>query len=122
VFQDGFIDYSDGAASAYGLDARQVWRSRLTKLFSAFDVKVSLIINQIAIQGDMAFDRGSHEFVLKPKAGGEPIFRRERYLEIWLRTQAGEWKIFLFINNQDVPEIMNGLRSSWFLRQTRLPV
>jgi len=117
VFQDGFIDYYEGVASAYGPAAKEAWRGRLTELFSAYHVEANLIIYQIAIFGGMAFDRGAHEFVLTPKAGGEPVFRRERYVEIWKRTEAGDWKIFIFINNQDVPEIVNGIRSTWFLNQ-----
>jgi len=118
VFErEGFTDMSEGGPSRYGEAAREGLRERSTELFREYSVRLSVIIIEIAVLGDTAYDFGWHEFTLQPKNGGEPIRKRQRYLELWKKNSSGDWKISLFINNADVREELAGHLSHWFLSE-----
>jgi ketosteroid isomerase-like protein len=118
VFEDeGFTDMSEGHPNLYGLCAREELRERSTELFREYSVKLAVIINDIVVLGDTAYDFGWHEFTLEPKNGGETVRTRQRYLEVWKRNSSGEWKISIFMNNDDVREELAGSVSHWFLSE-----
>jgi ketosteroid isomerase-like protein len=115
VFADGLVDYSNALPSSYGFDARSALKKRSAALFESYHVRLEILIASIVVMGNAAYDRGFHEFTLSPKKSGEPVRNRERYLEIWQKDLAGNWKIKVFINNLDVPEELGGQKSTWFL-------
>ena len=115
--RDGFTDMSEGSPSRYGRDARLNLAEEATKLFASYSVKFVPIIIEISVMGTVAFDRGWHEFMLAPKAGGEMIRKRYRYFNTWKKVPNGDWKITLHVNNTDVPEEVGGLQSTWFLSE-----
>jgi ketosteroid isomerase-like protein len=117
---DGFTNMSVGEPSKYGQEAISVLREKVTVLFKQNSVKLTPIIIDIIILGDTAYDYGWHEFTLLPKDGGEPIRKRQRYLELWNRKPDGDWKISLHINNEDVREELGGTVSRWFLSEQQL--
>ncbi len=92
-----------------------------TELFAEYSVKLTVIIIDIKILGDRAYDFGWHEFTLKPKGGGEIVRKRHRYFEVWKKNSSGEWKISLFINNADVREELGGHASHWFRAARKSP-
>ena len=114
---DGFTDMSEGSPSRYGSDARMSLAEEATKLFASYSVKFVPIIIEISVMDAVAFDRGWHEFILAPKAGGEMIRKRYRYFNTWKKVANGEWKITLHVNNTDVPEQVGGVQSTWFLSE-----
>ena len=61
------------------------------------------IVIEIRTEGSVACDYGWHVWTLTPHASGDPIIRRERYVDIWRKNAAGEWKLWIFMNNEDVP-------------------
>jgi ketosteroid isomerase-like protein len=97
---------SAGLASFYGTEAKAVLKHRLKKLFMRYDVELAVTIISIRVQGPLAFDWGWHKLTLTPRKGGRSIATRTRYLEIWQRNAAGEWKIGIFLDNLDVPPQM----------------
>lgn len=111
----GFTDMSEGGPSKYGAEAASTLRESAAKLFSVYSVKLTLIINRIAVLGDTAYDYGWREFILTPKNGGEPIRKRYRYFELWSKTGSGGWKISLQMTNADVREEFSGFVTRWFL-------
>jgi len=114
---EGFTDMSEGSPRRYGGDARLSLAEEATKLFASYSVKFVPIIIDISIMDTVAFDRGRHEFILSPRAGGETIRKRYRYFNTWKKLSNGEWKITLHVNNTDVPEEVRGLQSTWFLSE-----
>ena len=112
---DGFTDMSEGHPNLYGREAREELRERSTELFRKYSVKLAVIVNDIVVLGDTAYDFGWHEFTLEPKSGGETVRTRQRYLEVWKKNSSGEWKISIFMNNDDVREQLAGRVSHWFL-------
>ena len=115
----GFTDLSESAPSLFEEAARKGLREHSAKLFAEFSVRLAVIIIEIIVLGDTAYDYGWHEFTLKPKSGGEAIRKRQRYFELWKKNSSGDWKISLFINNADVREELGGLVSHWFLSGER---
>jgi len=113
----GFTDMSDGGPSKYGEEAKARLRDEAANLFSEYTVKLNVIVIDIVVQKDSAYDYGWHEFILKPKSGGETVRKRQRYFELWSKDASGGWTISFFINNLDVREELNGSVSHWFLSE-----
>ena len=114
---DGFTSMFEGGPSQFGSGARSSLRKETAELFDGYSVQMSVIIIDIVVQGDTGYDYGWHEFTLKPKDGGEPIRKRQRYFELWSKDSSGDWKIAFHINNQDVREELGGSVSHWFLSE-----
>jgi ketosteroid isomerase-like protein len=114
---DGFIDMSEGSANRYGGTARLNLEEEVGKLFASYSVKFVPITMEISVMDSVAFDRGWHEFILAPKAGGETIRKRYRYFNTWKKVPNGDWKITLHVNNTDIPEQVGGIQSTWFLSE-----
>jgi ketosteroid isomerase-like protein len=104
VFGPTFTDMSDGRPSRYGADAGVKLSAYLADLFANYDTKINVIIIAIRIHGTTAVDHGWHELTLTPKSGGEVIYRRTRYLEVWTKQATGEWRISLYMDNTDLPD------------------
>jgi len=117
----GFTDMSEGGPTKYGTEAISSFRNKASKLVAEYSVSLTPIINKIVVLGDVAYDYGWHEFTLRPKNGGEPVRKRQRYFEMWNKDAAGNWKIALHINNADVKEELNGCASRWFLNEEQSP-
>ena len=118
VFGEGNItDMSEGAPIRDGEAAREGLRKHSAELFAEFSVRLAVIIFQITVLGDTAYDYGCHEFTLTPRKGGEIIRKRDRYFEVWKKSSSGDWKISLFINNADIRDELAGQVSHWFLSQ-----
>jgi ketosteroid isomerase-like protein len=86
---------------AYGLNAL---KTRLDNLFLRFKVELAVIVIEIRIHGDVAYDYGWHVLTLTAKEGGQPIRRKDRYVDIWRRNAEGKWKLCMYMENLDVPE------------------
>ena len=114
---EGFTSMLEGGPSQFGGRARSSLRKETAELFDGYSVQMSVIIIDIVVQGDTGYDYGWHEFTLKPKNGGEPIRKRQRYFELWSKDSSGDWKIAFHINNQDVREELGGSVSHWFLSE-----
>src|ERR1700740_3402261 len=98
------VSFSDGQPSEFGGSGLEALRSRLTDLFEHLPAKLSVIVIEIRLQGDVAYDYGWHDLTLTPKDGSPPIHRRDRYVDIWRRNKEGSWKLWMYIDNQDVAD------------------
>src|SRR6201984_3873033 len=92
------VSFSDGQPSEFGASGLEALKGRLTDLFERFTAKLSVIVIEIRLQGDVAYDYGWHDLTLTPKDGSEPIHRRDRYVDIWRRKKEGRWKLWLDID------------------------
>jgi len=108
VMGDELIDYSDGMQSGYGEAAKIALRVRLQQLFANYNVRLTPIIIEIKVTGEVAVDYGWHELTLTPKAGGAVIQTRTRYVDFWKKHSDGHWRLSMFIDNADVPDRVDG--------------
>ena len=98
------VSFSDGQPSEFGASGLEALKTRLTNLFERFTAKLLVIVIEIRFQGDVAYDYGWHDLTLTPKDGGESIRRRYRYVDIWRRNKKGNWKLWMYLDNQDVAD------------------
>jgi ketosteroid isomerase-like protein len=98
------VSFSDGQPSEFGASGLEALKGRLTDLFERFAAKLSVIVIEIRLQGDIAYDYGWHDLTLTPKRGGEAIRRRNRYVDIWRRNHEGNWKLWMYMDNQDIAD------------------
>ena len=98
------INFSDGQPSEFGASGLEALNTRLTKLFERFAAKLAVTVIEIRLQGDIAYDYGWHDLTLTPKDGSQPIHRRDRYVDIWRRDKEGKWKLWMYMDNQDVAD------------------
>lgn len=103
VYDDSFADMSFGMPSFYYSDAKDVFRARLTRLFRDYKVAMKMMIIDVALNGDRAFDWGWHVLDVTSKADGSLSQVRTRYFETWRRDVARGWLITTFIDNLDQP-------------------
>lgn len=103
VFAAGFTDFSAGQPSFYSHEARAVLKQRLTQLFRTYDARLAITVINYLVRGDTAIDYGWRELALMPKAGGETVITRTRYVSVWQRSAQGKWQIKIFIDNADLP-------------------
>jgi ketosteroid isomerase-like protein len=107
VFAQEFTDNSDERPSRYGSDAPIKLRRYLEQLFTKYDTRLIVIIAAIVISGDLAYDYGWHELTLTPRDGGPSQLIRKRYLELWRKQGTGEWRIIRYIDNHDLPDVVD---------------
>jgi ketosteroid isomerase-like protein len=98
------VSFSDGQASEFGESGLESFKTRLENLFERFTARLAVTVNEIRLHGDVAYDYGCHELTLTPKHGGEPVHRRNRYVDIWRRNKEGEWKLWMYMDNLDVAD------------------
>jgi len=107
VFAPEFTDMSSLRPTRYREDAGAKLRRFLAQLFVEYEAELKVIVLGISVFGNNAFDYGWHELTLKPRDGGEPVYRRTRYFELWSRQPDGDWRISRFMDNQDVPDTVD---------------
>ena len=102
IADSDFVNFSNGQASEFGREGLDSLRTRLENLFASFTAKLLVIVIEIRLQGDIAYDYGWHELTLTPKKEGQTLRRRDRYVDIWRRNRDRKWKLWMYMDNQDV--------------------
>lgn len=105
VFAPEFVDCSDGEPSFYGEEARTALKLRSSALFDRQRVELSVIIIDVVVKGDFAYDWGWHKVRLIDKQTGETKDTKYRYFETWTK-ESGAWKIDYIITNKETPPQM----------------
>ena len=65
----------------------------MRELFRQVDFHIEYVSEEIQLHGDIAFDRGTYSHTLTPKAGGEPVLERGKFLWIYSRGADRSWKM-----------------------------
>src|SRR6202171_6327035 len=91
------VNFSDGQPCEFGASGLDALKTRLANLFERFTAKLVVIVIEIRLQGDVAYDYGWHNLMLTPKGGGQPIRRRDRYVDIWRRNKEGKWQLWMYM-------------------------
>ena len=105
IFASSFTDCSEGEPSFYGEEAVHALRMRTRELFRRFEVRMQVIVIDIVVKGDFAYDWGWHKVSLTDKATGNLTETKYRYFETW-KKETGAWKIDYIITNQEHPARM----------------
>jgi len=105
VFAHEFVDCSDSEPSFYGEEARTALKLRSSALFDRHRVELSVIIIDVVVKGDFAYDWGWHKMRLIDKQTGETKDTKYRYFETWSKKSRA-WKIDYIITNKEMPPQM----------------
>ena len=98
------VNFSDGQPSEFGESGLDALKTRLANLFERFAARLVVTVIEIRLHGNVAYDYGCHDLTLTPRNGGEPIHRRDRYVDIWRRNKEGKWKLWMYMDNRDVAD------------------
>jgi ketosteroid isomerase-like protein len=100
VFASEFTDCSDGEPSFYGEEAVRALRLRTQELFQRFRVEIVVIMVEITVKADFAYDWGWHKVRLIDKDTDSAADTKYRYFETW-KKEEGTWKIAHIITNKE---------------------
>ncbi len=101
IADPNFVEAANGRQWGFGQDGVAALRNEVKRLAAQYEVDLKIIIIEIRITGDSAYDYGWHMLTLKPKAGGDVIERKDRYVDIWKKNEKGEWKLQMYMDNPD---------------------
>jgi uncharacterized protein (TIGR02246 family) len=79
-------------------------RDILCGLHEAFVRVVTYTSAEIAVHGDVAFDRGTFAFTTEPREGGPTSRATGKYLWLYSRDGDGEWRLARLIASLDEEE------------------
>lgn len=98
-----FVYVPDAISLATGADATQIVRAHFRELMERYCVQLQPIIIDIRIQDSVAFEYGWHIWKKTPQDGGPEINVKNRYVDIWRKSGKGEWKLWMYMNNAEIP-------------------
>lgn len=103
ILDPAVVYMADGLGLAIGAGTADSIRAHFSELLAYYDVQVTPIVIEIRIDGAVAYDYGWHVWNKLPRDGGPTITTKDRYVDIWRKNERGEWKLWMYMNNADVP-------------------
>lgn len=98
-----FVYTPDGLVQTMGTCAADTIRAQFRELKERYDVQLQPIVIEIRIQGSVAHDYGWHIWKKTLRDGSPQIIVKDRYVDIWRKNEKGEWKLWMYMSNSDVP-------------------
>jgi ketosteroid isomerase-like protein len=98
-----FVYMPDAQSLATGADAADAMREQFRELTASYSVQLQPIIIEIRIQDSVAFEYGWHIWKKTPRDDSPPIHAKNRYVDIWRKNEKGKWKLWMYMNNGDIP-------------------
>ena len=106
LFADGLTNMTEGEPSFWGPEAKQAFSLKLKRTFADYNAQLAVVIIDINIYGDTAFEHGWYKVKLMPKNGGKESYTKYRYCERWQKQSDGAWKIDFLMTNKEHPPRM----------------
>jgi len=78
-------------------------RTEMQTLFDLFDEQMTLYLEEVRVEGNMAYSHGTCDFVMTPKNGGGLIQGSGKFLTVLHRQIDGSWKIAVDCFSYDGP-------------------
>jgi len=98
-----FVYMPDGVGQTMGEAAVETIRKQFRDLARVYHVQLLPIVIEIRLQDSIAYDYGWHIWKKTRGADTKPIIVRERYVDIWRKNEDGQWKLWMYMNNAEVP-------------------
>ena len=98
-----FVYMPDAFCLATGADAPDAIRAQFRELAASYYLELQPIIIEIRIQDSVAFEYGWHIWKKTPRDGSPRVHAKNRYVDIWRKNEKGEWKLWMYMNNADIP-------------------
>jgi uncharacterized protein (TIGR02246 family) len=97
---DDMVKMGPDAPATYG---KEELRASTKPLFDNFIIEMDFNCEEIQVNGDWAFARGTFTATMTPKAGGEPLYMDAKTISILKRQADGSWKFTRNCFNSNVP-------------------
>lgn len=68
-------------------------RELLPGLLDYFDRRITYVSSEVDVMGDVAIDRGTFSFTIKPRAGGDDSVECGKYLYVLRRDSDDSWRL-----------------------------
>ena len=95
-----FVYMPDGLGKTMGAAAAETIRMQCRELAGG---ELQPIIIEIRIQNNVAYDYGWHVWKKTPRDGTPGVTVKNRYVDIWRKNEKGEWKLWMYMSNTDIP-------------------
>ena len=82
---------------------KELLREKKEKGYANYTIEMAIYNEEVQVDGDLAFSRGTYTVSKTPKAGGETVYVDGKYLTILKRQPDGSWKIYRDCYNSNVP-------------------
>ena len=103
LLDPAFVYMPNGVSFAMGTGAADAIRAQFRELTARYNVRLLAIIIEIRIQDNVAYDYGWHVWKKTSRDGSPQVTSKDRYVDIWRRNEKGEWKLWMYMSNADVP-------------------
>ncbi len=80
------------------------------KDFDQFREENRSFVEDVRVSGNLAVARGTQEARTTPKAGGDSIRDKEKWIVVFLRQPEGSWKVLWETYNSDLPQTASNPR------------
>ncbi len=101
IADQDMVEAANGRQWGFGTEGTLALQDEVRRLAKQYEVDLKIIVIEIRIVGDLAYDYGWHLWSLKPKAGGDVAVRKDRYVDVWKKNEKGEWKLQMYMDNPD---------------------
>ena len=91
TLSDDCVFLPPGAPALNGKDAVRAWAGET--MFAQYEVELDYDFEELEFVGSSAIAWGWFQQTLDPKAGGETIHLRGKFLDVFKRDEASEWKL-----------------------------
>jgi ketosteroid isomerase-like protein len=98
-----FVYMPNALALATGAGAADSVRVHFRELAAQYCVQLQPIILEIRIQDSVAFEYGWHMWKKTPRDGSPQVTAKDRYVDIWRKNEKGDWKLWFYMSNADIP-------------------
>ena len=103
LLDPAFVYMPDGVPAVNGTAAADAIRAQFRELTARYSVQLLPIIIEIRIQDNVAYDYGWHVWKKMSRDGRPQVTVKNRYVDIWRKNEKGEWKLWMYMSNTDVP-------------------
>ena len=99
LLDPAFVYMRDGVPTANGDVATDAIRASFRELTSHYYVQLVPIIIEIRVQDSVAWDYGWQTWRKTPRDGGPQVTVKDRYADVWRKSERGEWKLWMYTSN-----------------------
>lgn len=99
-FADDLVMMSPNMPAVAGADAVA---DAMHGFFASYAAQIEYSSEEVVVDGDWGFDRGTYRQTLFPKGGGSAIIESGKYLWLYRRYPDGSWKQSRVIWNSSDP-------------------
>jgi uncharacterized protein (TIGR02246 family) len=103
AFTNDGVQMPPNAPANLGSESIRVWSQAF---LAPFRTEFTLLVDEVQVAGDWAFERGTYKITLTPKAGGEPIQDIGKYITIYERQPGAAWGMARDIWNSNNPQFI----------------